>query len=77
MKVCVRPLGWYERPPLVPGFTNGKKSKEDLGFYGKKAKSEDSLQYWFCSGGYKRCPDPEDGEKGPTQLLPQEPTLSP
>lgn len=35
LKVCVRPLRFYERPMLVPVFANWRKLKEEFRFYEK------------------------------------------
>lgn len=38
LKFAVILLSFYERPTLVPVFSNGKKSKEDFHFYKKRLK---------------------------------------
>ena len=46
-KIHFTPLCFYERPTLVPAFTNQKKSKEHFHFY-EKAESKNSIRYLFC-----------------------------
>lgn len=53
LKVYVRPLYFYERPPLVPVFDNQKKCEEDFRFYEKRHKAElGVLQRAVTEAGY-------------------------
>lgn len=44
-KVRVMPLHVHERPPLVPVFTNPKKSKEGFHFYEKRQEVKTAFRY--------------------------------
>ena len=41
-------LQFYERPTLVPGFTNQKESEEGFHFYEKETKTRNSVQVCFA-----------------------------
>ena len=53
LKVPFMSLQFYERPTLVPVFTNQKESEESFHFYEKETKNRNSVQGLFCSSRYR------------------------
>ena len=71
MKVCVMPLCFYQRPTLVPVFTNQKKkkSKDDFCFYKKRQKAKIALSVCFAGAMIEAACTPSS-ERGTAKLLP-------
>lgn len=69
-KTRVTSLHFYEKPTLVPDFTNRKKSR-GFSLSGKKEKSENSILRLFQSQPSPRQPGPQQQER-PGKLPPPE-----
>ena len=70
LNVCIMPVHFYKRTPLVPIFTTGKKSKKDFHVYEKKWKAKTALSVCF-GGSFYRGSEPWVARAVPSSPFPE------